>query len=185
MRSGDAVPHTPRGLVAGRVRLPPEGWNFLHVLGALDGKHIPIRCPQGEAASIAMTSASTFLKHTDLRHKIEDGSIGFRDSESLGIGGPKVNFFILGDDAFPFKLLLMRPYSRHGMDIKERVFNYKISWRRRVGENAFRFLTSCFRIFQSPLQQEPPVVNRVVMACLVLHNLLRIRYPTPKQEDFG
>ena len=28
------------------------------------------------------------------------------------------------------------------------------------------------------------MVNRVVMACLVLHNLLRIRYPTAQQEDF-
>ena len=29
------------------------------------------------------------------------------------------------------------------------------------------------------------MVNRVVMACLVLHNLLRIRYCTAQQEDFG
>ena len=29
------------------------------------------------------------------------------------------------------------------------------------------------------------MVNRVVMARLVLHNLLRMRYPTAEQEDFG
>ena len=29
------------------------------------------------------------------------------------------------------------------------------------------------------------MVNRVVMACVVLHNLLRKRYPTAQQEDFG
>ena len=29
------------------------------------------------------------------------------------------------------------------------------------------------------------MVNRVVMTCLVLHNLLRMRYPTAQQEDFG
>ena len=29
------------------------------------------------------------------------------------------------------------------------------------------------------------MVNKVVMACLVLHNLLRIRYPTAQQEDFA
>ena len=29
------------------------------------------------------------------------------------------------------------------------------------------------------------MVNRVVMACLVLHNLLRTRYATAQQEDFG
>ena len=51
-------------------------------------------------------------------------------------------------------------------------------------KNAFGMLMSRFRIFQSSLQQELQVVNRVVMACLVLHNLLRIRYPTAQQEDF-
>ena len=188
-------------------------WNFPHALGALDGRHIPIRCPQGggslfhnckgfhsivllalvdgdykflwvDMGAAGSTSDAQIFKHTDLRHKIEDGSIGFPDSESLGIGGPKVNFFILRDDAFLLKLWLMRPYSSHSMDL-ETVLNYRI-WRgRTVVENAFGMLTSRFRIFQSLLQQEPRVVNRVVMACLVLHNLLRIRYPTAEQEDLG
>ena len=130
------------------------------------------------------TSDAQIFKHTDLRHKIKDSSIGFPDSESLGIDGPKVNFFILGD-AFLLKLWLIRPYSSHCMDLKERVFNYRISWGRSVVENAFGILTSHFRIFHSLVQQEPPVVKRVVMACLVLHDLLRIRYPTAHQEDFG
>ena len=123
-------------------------WNLPHALSALDGRHIPIRCPQGERSlfrnskgfhSIVLlalvdgdskclwvdmgaagsTSDAQIFKHTDLRHKIEDGSIGFPDSESLGIGGPKVNFFLLGDNAFPLMLWPMRPYSSHTMDLKE------------------------------------------------------------------
>ena len=96
-----------------------------------------------------------------------------------------MNFSILRDDAFSLNLWLMRPYSSHGVVLKERVFNCRIRWGISVVENAFRFLTSQFRISQSPLQQEPLVVNRVVMACLVLHNVLRIRYLTAQQEDFG
>ena len=45
------------------------------------------------------------VKLSNLRHKIEDSSIGLPASESLGIGGPKVNFFILRDDASPLKAL--------------------------------------------------------------------------------
>ena len=75
------------------------------------------------------------LKHNNLSHKIEDGSIGFPDSESLGFGGPKVNFFSLGDDTFPLQLWLMRPYSRCSMDLKEMVFNYRIRRGRTVVEN--------------------------------------------------
>ena len=146
----------------------PGGWRLQVPVGGRGGSRVNFRCSDFQ----------------DLRHIIEDGSIGFPDSESLGIDGPKVNFFILGDDAFPLKLWLMRPYYSHGMDLKERVFNYRISQGRNVVENAFGILTSRFRIFHSPLQKEPLVVNRVVMACLVLHNLLRIRYPTAQQEDF-
>ena len=73
------------------------------------------------------TSDAQIFKHTNLRHKMKDGSIGFPDSESLGIGGPKVNFFLLGDDAFPLMVWLMRPYSSHIMDLKEMVFNYRIT----------------------------------------------------------
>ena len=103
-------------------------WNIPHALGALDGKHIPIRCPQGgdsiyrnymgfhsivllamvdgdykflwvEVRAAGSRSDAQTFKHSDLRHKIEDGSIGFPEREPLGIGGPNVNFFILGDDA--------------------------------------------------------------------------------------
>ena len=156
-------------------------WNFPHALGALDRRHFPIRCPQGggslfrnskgfhfivllalvdgdskflwvDMGAAGSTSDAQIFNHTDLRHKIEDGSIGFPDSESLGIGGPKVRFFLLGDDAFPLMLWLMRPYSSHTMDLKEMVFNYRIRCGRSVVENAFGILTSRFRIFQSPLQ---------------------------------
>ena len=85
----------------------------------------------------------------------------------------------------PLKLWLMKPYSRRGMDLNQRVFNYRLSWCRRVVENAFGMLTSHFRIFQRLIQQEPPMVARLVMACLVLHNLLKMRYPTGQQDEFG
>ena len=123
-----------------------------------------------------------FFKHIELRHKIEDDSIGYPQSKSLGIG--RQNFFILRDNTFPLKLWLMMPYPSHTMDLKEMVFTYRIRCGRTVLGNAFWMLTSRFRIFQSLLQQEFLVVNRVVMACLVLHNLLRIRYSTAHQEDF-
>ena len=203
------MPHTPRGLVAGRVCLPPEvelprcpgcpgwktysnqmstrrrqplpqqqglplyctlgpgGWRFQEPVGGHGGSWVNFRC-------------SAFQVH---RFK-EDGSISFPDSESLGIGGSKMNFFLIRDYAFPLMLWLMRSYSSHTMDLKEMVFNYRIRHGRTVVQNTFRILTSRFRFFQRPLQQEPPMVNRVVMACLVLHNLLRIIYPTVQQEEF-
>ena len=134
----------------------PEDWLQVESLSALNGKYIPIRCPQGggslyhnykgfhsivilalvdgnykfvwvKVGAAGSNSDAQIFKHSDLRPKIEDGSIGFPKSESVRTGGPKMNFFILGDDAFPLKLWLMKPYSRRGMDLKERVFYYMIS----------------------------------------------------------
>ena len=110
------MPHTPRGLVAGQVFC--RRWNFPHALGALDEMHIPNRCPQEggslfhnckgfhsivllalvdgdskflwvDMGAAGSTSDAQIFKHTDLRHKIEYGSIGFPDSETLEIGGPR------------------------------------------------------------------------------------------------
>ena len=189
-------------------------WNIPHALGALAGKHFPIRYPRHggilyhnykgfhsivllalvdgdykflwvDMEAAGSSSDAKIFKHSDLRHKIEDSSIGFPESESLFADGSKVNFFILGDDAFPLKIWLVKPYSRQGMDLNQRVFNYRLSWGRRVVENTIRILTSHFWIFQRPIQQEPQGVARVVMACLVLHNILRMRYPTGQQMTLG
>ena len=78
-------------------------WNIPQALGALDGKHIPLysalgprgwrlQVPLGGGGAAGSRSDAQIFKHPNLRHKIEDGSIGFPESESLGIGGPKVNF---------------------------------------------------------------------------------------------
>ena len=74
-----------------------------------------------DVGTAGSTPDAHIFKHTKLSHKIEDGSISFPDSESLGIGGPKVNFFILRDDAFPLRLWLLRPYSSHSTDLKVKV----------------------------------------------------------------
>ena len=153
-----------------------QRWNIPHALGALDGKHILIRCPRRGGSlyhnykgfhSIVLlalvdadymflwvdlwaagsSSDAQIFKHSDLRHKIKNGTIGFPESESLVDDGPKVHHFILRDDAFPLKLWLMKPYSRRGMNLNQRVFNYRISRARRVVENAFGIPTSRFRIF--------------------------------------
>jgi hypothetical protein len=82
---------------------------------------------------------------------------------------------ILGDDAFPLKTYLMKPYPSRNLPITQRIFNYKLSRVRRIVEHVFGILTSRFTVFQKPIPLEPEKVEKVVLASYVLHNFLRSR----------
>ena len=82
-------------------------------------------------------------------------------------------YFLLGDEIFPLKKWLMRPYPSLNADEEERVYNYRHSRERRVIKNAFGFLTSRWRIFQKPIRVTVSNVEKYTMACLALHNYLR------------
>ena len=51
---------------------------------------------------------------SQLRGKIDDGSIGFPEAERIDPGGPDLPYFILADDAFAWKTWLMKPYPLKG-----------------------------------------------------------------------
>ena len=74
------------------------------------------------------------------------------------------------------------------MHREERIFNYRLSRARRIVENAFGILTNRFGCLLTTLKQEPDTVTSIVLACICLHNLMRIRYPADQnalvdQED--
>lgn len=83
------------------------------------------------------------------------------------------NGVIVGDDAFPLKTFLLKPYSRRNLTREEKIFNYRLSRARRISENAFGILVSKFRIFEKPIPLKPEKVDKVVLACCALHNWLR------------
>ena len=96
------------------------------------------------------------------------------ETNSLAI---PTDFVIVGDDAFPLKTYLMKPYSRRNMSLSERIYNYRISRARRVVKNAFGILASKFRVFEKPISLKLETVDKVVLACCTIHNWLRKTNP--------
>lgn len=80
---------------------------------------------------------------------------------------------IVGDEAFPLKTYLLRPYPRPQLNdpIKQN-FNYPLSRARRVSENAFGILTQKFRIFQGRIQLTPKHADKIVLTTCILHNFI-------------
>lgn len=79
------------------------------------------------------------------------------------------NSVILGDEVFPLKEYLMKPFPRRtNQSIKECVYNYRHCRARRISENAFGILTNRFRIFSRAIDLETNKVVKIFKGMLCL-----------------
>ena len=184
-------------------------WNFQHTCGAIDGKHVAIVKPKGsgslyynykgfillavvdaqyrflwaDVGANGSASDAGVFNNSALRPALEENRLGFPPPEPLRGDDRDMPFFLVGDDAFPLRSWMMKPYSRRGMDHKERIFNYRLSRARRVVENAFGILAHRWRCLLTTLMLVPDNATQVVKATLALHNLLRNRNPGLQAQE--
>lgn len=178
-------------------------WNLPHCVGALDGKHIALQCPQNSGSlyynykgffSIVLMAVcdanysftlvdigqygsnndSGVLSNSTMGKAFEDGTINFPASEHLpGCDLPSLPYFIVGDEIFPLKPWLMRPYPGQNISEEKSIFNYRLSRARRVIENCFGILVARWRIFRSPILASVETVVKITQAAICLHNYLK------------
>ena len=181
-------------------------WQFPHTVGALDGKHVSIRKPnkgesmyfnyKGYHSIVLMALVDADYKFVwvnigcpgscsdaqiwnvcDLRNHIITDRIGWPNPDNLLHDDMEMPYYIISDEAFALRTWLMKPFSRRHLDHEERIFNYRLSRARRVVENAFGILANRFGCLLTTLKQKPTTVESIVLACVCLHNIMRIRYP--------
>jgi len=189
-----------------------ERWNYPHCCGAIDGKHVAIKKPK-DSGSLFYNYKGFFsivlLAVTDAHYKflwakvgspgsnsdcgifndcqlpqaLERNTIGFPEPDTLPHDDPKVPYFFVGDDAFPLRTFMMKPYANRYLKEDERIYNYRTSRARRVVENAFGILAMRFRCLLGTLGVVPDTAIVITQCCLVLHNLMRMRYPNLQNID--
>ena len=118
---------------------------------------------------------------SELKESLEDDAINVLNippPAPLPHDTETVPYFILADDAFALTPSLMKPYSHRNLAPEERIFNYRLSRGRRVVENAFGILSNRFRVMLTTMAHRPGTIRLIVSTCVILHNLMRIRYPT-------
>ena len=83
-------------------------------------------------------------------------------------------YFLLGDEILSLKKWLMRPFPGKTADEEKRTYNYRHTRARRIIQNYFGILSARFCILQKPIRASVENVENYVLACLALHNYLRL-----------
>ena len=179
-------------------------WNFHHCLGTIDGKHVAIEPPpnsgsfyhnykgyhslillalvdcQGrfmyvDIGANGSSSDGGLFQQTELRHALEAETAGIPETEALPGEILPIPYFIVGDNAFPMRNWLQKPYPQRGLDAAKRNFNYRLSRARRIVENAFGMWANKFRLFLTVLNVRPKTVEKLVLASCIIHNMMRTK----------
>lgn len=100
-----------------------------------------------------------------------------KTSSSLGtknLPGSHVElpYVFIGDDAFPLKPHLLKPYSSRDKTMECRIYNYRLSRARRIIENAFSILANRFQTLQTKINLNVEKVELITVTTLALHNYL-------------
>lgn len=113
------------------------------------------------------------------------------DSDEMSVPRPsklkgtreKIQFFFVADEAFPLKQYIMRPFPGLGLNVRKRIFNYRLSRARRIIENSFGILVARWRVFLTPIDANLESVEKMIGACVCLHNFLMADQTRYNSED--
>lgn len=179
-------------------------WNFPNCIGALDGKHVVIEAPPNSGSmyynykktfSIVLmalvdahyrfiavdigaygkNSDGGIFSNSNLGKALEQKKLNIPDGKPLPGTIEKLPFTIIGDEAFPLKTYLLRPYPGPQMyaDDTKKKFNDRLSRARKVVEDTFGQLTQKFRIYSRRIKILPQNADKIIMTTCILHNFIK------------
>eukprot|EP00731_Ephydatia_muelleri_P029865 Em0021g388a len=134
----------------------------------------PVRFIIFEIGDAGRQSDAGVLSNSEFGQALENDTLTIPNPTPLaGVPESDYTFVIVGDEGFPLKKNMLRPYSGKYLPEHEAVFNYRLSRARRIIENAFGILAARWRIFRRPIIAEPERVEVFAKAAIALHNYLR------------
>ena len=130
----------------------------------------------GSNADSSVFKASSFGKQY-LQHEL--GVPGDKYLPNYHTDYPIPHVFV-ADEAFPCLPIIMRPFPKanpNTLPREQSVFNYRLSSARMVVENTFGIFMQRWRLFDRKVPLEEDHVDKVVGACVCLHNFLMVDKP--------
>lgn len=175
--------------------------NFPHCIGALDSKLIRIQMPPNSSSKFCnykkyfsvllmaiadsnynfvaidvgtygSSTDSQVFRNSAMGKRIMDGRFHIPSPRPLEENGDVFPYVIVADDAFSLSTSIMKPYPKRGLDVKRKVFNYRLTRARRFVECTFGILTNKWRVFRGAIQMNPNNIDTIVKSACALHNFV-------------
>lgn len=189
-----------------------DKWQFPNCMGSIDGKHVRVKRPNNSGStyfnylktySIVLLAVADheckftcidvggYGKNSDgcifeaspLGQRLNNGTLNVPRSRPLRGQNEPTPCVMVGDEAFPLRPYLMRPfpyrYSRN--DVHKENYNKRLCRARRTVENAFGILVQKWRVFLRPLEVKVDTATLIVKTACVLHNYVKSKTPA---QDF-
>nr|CAH7756448.1 unnamed protein product [Callosobruchus chinensis] len=179
-------------------------FEFPNCIGCIDGKHIRIKCPPKSSSMyynyyknyfsiglLALTDANykfimvdvgSYGKESDgglfencaLHKAIESAKLELPEETTLPGTDIMAPFVFLGDEAFPLREYLMRPFPRTTLrdDEENESFNYRLSRARMVVECSFGRIVTKFRVLYKAIETNVCNAIDIVKAITLIHNII-------------
>lgn len=82
---------------------------------------------------------------------------------------------MIGDEAFPLKSYILRPYPGPQIlhDETKKIFNVRLSRAQKVVEDALGQLSQKFRVYQRRLKSLPKNADKIIFTTCILHNFIK------------
>lgn len=180
-----------------------DKWNFPNCVGSLDGKHVRLKCPSQSGSMFynykqfysivlmaivdakyrfTMIDVVAYGKDSDagvftnsaIYQNLTNGNITLPENMQLPNSHVKAPFVFIGDEAFPLRTYLMRPFPRRRTQENSMAsyFNYRLSRARMTVECAFGISAARFRILLKAIETKVENAVHIVKSICILHNTI-------------
>lgn len=179
-------------------------WQFPNCMGSVDGKHFRIKKPKlsgSDYYNYKRYFSLVLQGISDADYKFIAIEVGGKGRQSDGgtfhfsilnklltnnrynvpppqnLPGSNVSlpYVLVGDEAYPLKPYLMRPYPSSNSNREKTIFNKRLSRARVTIECAFGILSNKWRIFMKCIETNTKHAKLIIKVACLLHNIVRSR----------
>lgn len=177
-------------------------WGFPNCIGSIDGKHCKIKCPSNTGSSFynykeyfsvilqaivdahkrfiaveiggrgRQSDGGTF-HYSVINDLIESGRYNIPSDTNIPETSYCLPYALIGDEAYPLKTHLLRPFPSRNLDTHKEYFNSRLSRARKCVECAFGIINAKWRILNKPIETNYEHSCIILKAICVLHNIIR------------